>query len=187
MFITSDLFPAFHSETKTMVFVDGENLAIRYADELKVRKIGSIASVQYLKNVYVWSNRFYGQLHRNAKTIRIHYYTSVQGDRVRLDEVTAQLRNLRIEQPSVFAKKSGHRSKRVDISLATDMLLHAARRNYESAVLVAGDEDYVPLVRAVKAEGCRVFLWFIENGLSPILEQSVDRFFNIEDYLFTPD
>lgn len=167
-----------------MVFVDGENLAIRYGDELKVRDAKPISEVAYDPSVYVWSPRFYNPLHLRAKTIRTHYYTSVQGDQMRIDKAIDDLRKLNIEHPSVFQRKSNARSKQVDISLCTDMLLHAARKNYETAVLVAGDEDYVPLVKAVKSEGRRVILWFISNGLSPVLQRSVDLFFNIEDYLF---
>ncbi len=167
-----------------MVFVDGENLAIRYGDELKSRNAKVIPDVVYDPNVYVWSNRFYGPLHRGAKTIRTHYYTSVQGDQPRIEKVIDDLRKVYIEHPSVFQRKSNNRSKQVDISLCTDMLLHATRKNYDTAVLVAGDEDYVPLVKAVKSEGRRVILWFISNGLSPVLQRNVDLYCGLEDYLF---
>jgi uncharacterized LabA/DUF88 family protein len=65
------------------------------------------------------------------------------------------------------------------------MLSHAFRKNYDIAVLVAGDEDYVPLVKAVQSEGCRVYLWFLENGLSPFLKRTVDRFTDIEEIFFS--
>ena len=69
-------------------------------------------------------------------------------------------------------------------SLATDILVHAARKNYDIVVLVAGDEDYVPLVDAVKGEGRRVFLWFLEDGLSPVLKRSADYYSDIGQVLF---
>ena len=92
-----------------------------------------------------------------------------------------------IETPRVFKKIKGSRTKRVDISLATDMLCHAARKNYEVAVLIAGDEDYVPLVEAVKAEGHRMLLWFLEDGLSPVLRRSADYYQNIGKILFSSE
>ena len=92
-----------------------------------------------------------------------------------------------LEAPRVFKKEKGERAKRVDISLATDMLTHAHRKNYVVAVLVAGDEDYIPLVDAVMAEGHRVFLWFFEEGLSPILKRRVDHFFDISKFLFSDE
>ena len=72
----------------------------------------------------------------------------------------------------------------MDITLATDMLLHATRKHYDVAVLVAGDEDYVPLVRAVQGEGARVYVWFFSNGLSPALRMAADRYVNLDEFLF---
>ena len=71
--------------------------------------------------------------------------------------------------------------KGVDISLAVDMLSHAHRKNYALAILIAGDADYVPLVKAVKAEGSRVFVWFFDEryGLSRDLRMSADHYAEI--------
>lgn len=49
----------------------------------------------------------------------------------------------------MFKKSKTRGSKQVDISLSVDMLMHANRKNYVVAVLVAGDEDYAPLVDTV--------------------------------------
>jgi uncharacterized LabA/DUF88 family protein len=89
-----------------------------------------------------------------------------------------------IETPCVFKKNKTRGSKRVDISLTTDMLLHASRRNYDIAVLIAGDEDYVPVVQAVKLEGRRVLLWFIEDGLNPLLKKAADSYADLGIILF---
>ena len=85
------------------------------------------------------------------------------GDPPKLKEVREQLKQAGFEAPNVFPKDKTKGSKRVDISLTTDMLLYAARKHYDIAILVAGDEDYVPLVRAVKGEGARVHVWFLSN------------------------
>jgi uncharacterized LabA/DUF88 family protein len=87
------------------------------------------------------------------------------------------------ETPRVFPKHKTKGSKRVDISLATDMLIHAARKHYDIAVLVAGDEDYVPLVRAVKSEGARVHVWFLRGGLNPQLRHESDYFVDLDEFL----
>jgi uncharacterized protein (TIGR00288 family) len=72
----------------------------------------------------------------------------------------------------------------VDITLATEMLGHAHRKNYDIAVLVAGDEDYVPLAEAVKREGRQVVLWFVKDGLSPALQGAADHFWDLGELLF---
>jgi uncharacterized LabA/DUF88 family protein len=49
--------------------------------------------------------------------------------------------------------------KRVDILLAVDMLSHAARQNFATAALVAGDQDFVPLVESLLNMGIFVELY----------------------------
>ena len=46
--------------------------------------------------------------------------------------------------------------KGVDIQLATDMITHSFKNNYDVAVLVAGDNDYVGALQAVKDNGKNV-------------------------------
>jgi len=72
----------------------------------------------------------------------------------------------------------------VDITLATDMLSHAFNDNYEVVVLVAGDEDYVPLVQEVKRTGKQVALWFLQDGLSRHLKRECDFFLDLQYYLY---
>ena len=79
----------------------------------------------------------------------------------------------------VYQGRPNRRSKRVDITLATDMLLHATRNNYDIAVLVAGDEDYVPLVEAVQGEGRGVHVWAVPDGLSPRLKHAADEYYDL--------
>lgn len=40
--------------------------------------------------------------------------------------------------------------KGIDVRLATDMLTHAFRHNYDAAILVSGDNDFADAVQAVK-------------------------------------
>lgn len=172
--------------SKAMVFVDGENLAIRYKNVLG----GTLPEehVTFLEDIFVWSRFANIPYHEHCEVIRKYYYTVVQGDELKVEDVEAQLKSIGIEAPRVFKKKRGRSTKRVDITLATDMLIHAHRGHYDTAILVAGDEDYVPLVRAVKNEGCRVVLWFFEDdlGLSKKLAMEADYLFDISYFLCKP-
>jgi NYN domain len=178
------LIPYLTDNARAMVFVDGENLAIRYGSMLKTRATPPCSHVQYEPNVFVWSQRLNSGSGGTA-IVRRHYYTSVQGDEVRLNDVAARLKLAGLEAPRVFKKDKSKGSKRVDISLSTDMLLHATRRHYDIAVLVAGDEDYVPLVQAVQGEGARVHVWFVPDGLSSALHHQADSYFDLADVLFS--
>jgi uncharacterized LabA/DUF88 family protein len=169
-----------------MVFVDGENLAIRYGNMLREETKTRPSHVSYEPNIFVWSTGL-NNICVYGAVFRKYYYTSVQGDDAFIARVEDSLKTAGIEQPKVFKKTKGRASKRVDISLATDMLTNAAQNNYEVAVLVAGDEDYVPLVEGVKQQGCRVHLWFLKDGLSPALRRIADHYADIGDVLFSPE
>jgi uncharacterized LabA/DUF88 family protein len=168
-----------------MVFVDGENLSIRWKEQLGGQDLPS--HVIHEKDVFVWSKYLNMRRHVHCNIIRKYYYTSATGDSNNRDRIFDMLQSLEIEAPSVFPRTKSKGSKRVDITLSVDMLTHAYFKNYDAAVLVAGDEDYVPLVQAVKNVGRRVFLWFVDSGLSPALKRSADYYFDIAKVLCKPD
>jgi len=165
------------SNIRVMLFVDGENLSIRCGAMIKTGRYTMGPNSKIRPDIYVWNPQLSGdQVVDRGGIIRTHYYTAVQGDHPLVEEVAKELKDLGISAPRVFKKAKNTRSKRVDISLATDMLLHATRRNYDIAVLVAGDEDYVPLIQAVQSEGRGVHLWALPDGLSPALVQAADEY-----------
>ena len=182
---SSLVFPRNLGNTRVMIFVDGENLAIRYGAMLENDE--PYRHVHFKKDTYVWSDYLNIPNQKGIEVIRSHYYTSLTGDQEKIESVQDYLIDLGIKSPKVFKKVRNRRSKRVDISLSVDMLKHAHRKNYDIAILVAGDEDYVPLVEAVKDEGCRVFLWFLSDGLSESLKRGVDHYFNLDYALFNPE
>jgi uncharacterized LabA/DUF88 family protein len=61
---------------------------------------------------------------------------------------------------TVFAEKG------VDIGLATKMLTLGMNRAYETAILVAGDRDYLETVKFIKGLGLRVEIVSWRSGLS---------------------
>ena len=85
----------------TMVFVDGENFAIRYKDLAKQRGIDMQPSSLYEPDVFVWSD-ILNTLCDDAGTLRKHYYTSVNEGRRR--EIEDRLKAVGIEAPYVFKK-----------------------------------------------------------------------------------
>src|SRR5262245_20195306 len=76
---------------------------------------------------------------------RCYYYTCAPGDPLALETVHDTLAKEGFS-PVVMHKAKGTRAKGVDISLTKDMLVQAFLQNYQVAVLIAGDGDFVPLV-----------------------------------------
>ena len=75
--------------------------------------------------------------------------------------------------------------KRVDVMMAVDMVLLAAKHRVDRIVLLTGDSDAIPAVEAVKAEGVIVTLLHgsLQGRASPSRElyQIVDERFEIDN------
>lgn len=60
--------------------------------------------------------------------------------------------------------------KGVDVGLATKMLILGVNRAYETAILIAGDRDYLETVQFVKNLGLRVEVISWKSALAPEIE-----------------
>lgn len=115
-----------------------------------------------------------------AQAIRSYYYTSVVGDTNKIKKIRTSLWNIGFH-PEIFKKdKKNTKAKGVDIALSKDLLVNAFYNNYDVAVLIAGDGDYVPLVQEVKRLGKVVCTAFFNIGLNEELKLSSDWFFDLE-------
>lgn len=65
--------------------------------------------------------------------------------------------------------------KGIDIKIATDMLVHGFRGNYDTAVLVSEDTDFADAVQAVKDLGRHVEVALIKAKGSQKLREVADR------------
>jgi uncharacterized LabA/DUF88 family protein len=179
--------PLQYVPARWMQFVDGENLTIRTQKLLEGKSIRLPDSEDYKRDCFFvplqHANQGFGTRPELVEIwpFRSCYYTSCVGDDSTLLEVRRQLRKLGFE-PNAFKKSSrATKTKGVDIALTKDMLSHAFRGNYESAILVAGDGDYVPLVEEVKRLGKRVHVRFMEEYTDGELKLSADSFQDISE------
>jgi uncharacterized LabA/DUF88 family protein len=180
-----------------MSFFDGENLTIRAQEIASTGGTGGVDLVEgpyFMRDTFVWvptlmatraldsTNEMTLPLQRHA--VRAYYYTSVKGDEEKIRRVEKDLFEIGFA-PKVFKRSKTRGSKAVDITLATDMLSHAYRDNYDVAFLVAGDGDYVPLVEEVKRLGKVVYVSFFKgSGLNEDLELASDTFFYLDDFFW---
>jgi uncharacterized LabA/DUF88 family protein len=113
------------------------------------------------------------------------FFTAMTGDDPSIADVQKLIWSAGF-QPRVFKKREG-RSKGVDISLATEVLSNAYKDNYDVAVLVAGDADYVPMVEEVKRQGKIVYVSFFgdaDQGAKDELRLAADDFLPIGSAFF---
>lgn len=139
---------------RVMIFIDGSNLY----HSLK----------NFFKRTDIDIGKLGNKLLDKRRLIRIYYYNAKVG----LKEEPGRYR----DQQAFFASVSAipycelrlgrlvyinwpntpPYEKGVDIQLATDMITHSFKNNYDVAILVAGDNDYVGALQAVKDNGKNV-------------------------------
>jgi hypothetical protein len=177
-----------------MMFVDGENWTIQAEDVAKSANVPLIEGPFYRPHVYMWfpgepgtagyagSDSWSRDLWAGlaSRAVRAYYYTSTTGGEQRAKKCREALWHLDFT-PHVFTKPAGTRSKEVDITLASDLLGHAYGSHFDTAVLVAGDRDYVPLVHHLKRLGKVVVVIFFRAKVSPELRLAADQFSGIDD------
>ncbi|MBI2040627.1 MAG: NYN domain-containing protein [DPANN group archaeon] len=67
-----------------------------------------------------------------------------------------------------------YKDKGVDLKMAIDMLSHAASKNFDTAIIVTGDGDFVEAVSAIKKFGLHVEHVYFKDR-SQALQQSCDK------------
>ena len=70
---------------------------------------------------------------------------------------------------------SGVIEKKVDINIAIDMVSLAYEKIYDTAVLVTGDGDFVPVVKKIKKLGKNVELWAFKYSLANALKEEIEQ------------
>ena len=137
-----------------MIFIDGSNMY----HSLK----------NYFRRTDLDVGRFSNRLLEKRRLVRVYYYNAKVGQKEEPERYKDQQKffdgiatipytELRLGR-LVYNNwpNSPPYEKGVDIQLATDMITHSFKDNYDVAILVAGDTDYVGALQAVKDNGKNV-------------------------------
>lgn len=139
---------------RVMIFIDGSNLYHSLKSNFKRTDIDM--------------GKFSNRLLDKRRLIRIYYYNATVGRKEEPERYHDQQSFFAsIKTIPYFELRLGRLvymnwpsappyEKGVDIQLTTDLLTHGYKNNYDVAVLVAGDSDYVGALQAVKDNGKHV-------------------------------
>ena len=90
----------------------------------------------------------------------------------------------RVIAPADTPEEAGPQQKEADVMLATELLVQAFHDSYDTAIVVSGDRDFLPAIRAVQGMGKRVEVAALRGTYSPRLVESVDRFHVLDEMPF---
>jgi uncharacterized LabA/DUF88 family protein len=164
---------------RVMIFIDGSNLYHSLRN--------------YFKRADLDIGRFCRKLLNRRQLIRIYYYNAKVGQKQEPELYKQQqaffaginaipyteLRLGRLVYTSNWPSAPPY-EKGTDVQLATDMITHSYKSNYDVAILVAGDNDFAGAVQAVKDNGKHVEVaLFGKQGTSQQLRAAADRVITI--------
>lgn len=178
---------------RVMIFIDGGYLRRNFENIYKHQRIN-------FAGLYVLLKRLAIEERRRPEVIRVYYYDSKADPIENPSEFKKQGEYFSgIEEHGVYevklsrikkAGKSGEKKKQkgADVLLAVDMITKALMNHYDIAILLAGDDDFLDLVRAVKSfTDKRVYGAFYPDHISEDLRKAYDKKLQLTKKLLDDD
>ena len=159
-----------NKENRVMIFIDLRNILSSVAmsqsfpfktDFYSLARL--LAGNRNVLAAYVFDGTMGDDEDSAARTRKFHDYLRYNGFRV-------------IERNSV----EGREQKEVDVAMACEMLVHALRDNYDVAIVISGDRDFVPAIQHVQSAGKIVEVAAFRNSASEELRRTADKYIELE-------
>ncbi|MDE1852226.1 MAG: NYN domain-containing protein [Thaumarchaeota archaeon] len=158
-----------------MVFIDGGYLRKQLRDFFGDDSINYDLLIDVLRRDTMYGPRF-------PQLVRAYYYDALPdpsepGYQKQEEYIRKVKDNDFVEARLGRVKRSqeGARQKGVDALIAIDMLSKAYEDHFDVAVLLAGDDDFLDLVRAVKNAGKQIYGAFFPEHIARTLQDEFDR------------
>lgn len=189
---------SYHPKTRTILFVDGENMLLRFEDSMRSGGFKITEGAIYKKDQYLWHPNLISQ--NQLYPFRAHYYSTAVGDEDSLENLRNEISCIDFHTmafgkhqkyqliPRIFKKeKRSTKTKSVDINLVTDILRYAHSRSVDQVVVVSGDGDFIPVYEEVQRLGITVTVMAFSNGLNKFIKPRVDSFFDLDPFFLLPN
>jgi uncharacterized LabA/DUF88 family protein len=185
---------------RLMLFIDGENLVMRYQDMISHGFVTREDNIFYKKDTFLWSSNIPlptpNPKLTNIDIVRAYYYTCVAGGIEKQEEIenvirktelprTSTLGNSQMLFPVVYKKsRQNVKAKGVDIRMTIDILSHTYNNNLDTVCFFTCDGDFEPVMKEVVDEGKNILLYSFSAGLNKNLLKVCDQHFCLDEYFF---
>lgn len=161
---------------RVMVFVDGSNIyhGLKAYNQAHGHDMGHGVRIDYDKLVRVLAD--------GRQLRRAYFYGSYaqEGDPSWSFFETLSYGSFKVRPFPLRAVAQTYVEKGVDMNITLDMMLHASRQHLDTAILVSGSSDYLPLLETVQDMGIRVEVAAFRESTSPRLIKAADQYINVE-------
>ena len=196
------------NHSKTVVIVDGENLAIRYKAMIEEHHKAK-DNIIYEKDIFVWSPDLFQHHNTEKNILRISYFTCVTGDGVRLKELNGKIGKIKYSctvgfvgsgggrlggiktivdegtlNPRLFTKQRGQKSKKIDIAMVIDAINYSMLDNIDEIHIMSGDSDFVPIIQEIMRRGKKVTVSSFSSGVTDEMRHTPDTYECLDECFF---
>lgn len=160
---------SFDANDRVMIFIDVRNLMSSARKDSSFAMVDFVFLARHLKGprkliaAYAFDSK--GILESEEGTRRFHDYLRYKGFRV-------------IARNGFDVEN--RQQKEVDVAMACQIVVHALKDNYDVAVVVSGDRDFLPAIQEVQAAGKRVEVAAFDNSFSEELRRAADVFIDLD-------
>jgi len=148
---------------KAMVFIDGTNLFYRLMTAKLSLNVNFTRIIQtFLKRRQLWRVYLYTIEQHLTQAKQFHKDFITDGIRVVLGE-------------GIPTQDGNVREKGVDALLVADVVYHAAAKNYDYALVVSTDTDFVQAIKRVEDFGCRTGVLGVCSDIPLRLKEACDE------------
>ena len=191
---------------ETLIFVDGENLTLRYQEMIRAGRVPAPGNV-HIQDCFVWNQRVLDDNLWNLK--RVSYYTSVSGSDEYVRQVREQIAAVRFNsrtgvvgarmggasyttrdgQIVPFVRKKSSRSRKesiCDIAITVDVMRACYRDHAKIIWLFSGDGDFLSLLNEIVHNGKSAYVSALSSGFNEDIRFAVDEFILLDKYFFLP-
>lgn len=152
---------------KTICFIDNAN--IFHGQQDAGWRIDWQKFAQHLgREEEIWQTYFFASAQDPPQPTEAGFYQFLK-EQLRWEVAIYPLGQKTFNCPNCDCKHTTPAEKGVDVGLATKMLMLGINQAYETAILVAGDRDYLETIKFLKGLGLRVEVMAWRDGLSQAL------------------
>ena len=167
-------------------FVDGGYFRTQ-AKNLGIDYPNPHSTIEYIMSTHVREMGGFSPTMSSVFTRRMYFYDATDPELgspdTNIDKYWEEIERLHDTEVR-FGTIRGTRNRRqkgVDILLAVDMLVGSFNNLFDIAVLVSGDEDFVPLVVEVQRRGISVVVAAVSSTTSAELRRVADRYIDLSE------
>lgn len=154
---------------RAMMFIDGANVfhsCKNFREDYKI---------DYVK--------LRDELTKDYDLIRAYFYEGVKpdDDSKRSFHKALKAQGFHVETRPLVKRSGSFMEKGVDVMLTTELLTHTFKDNFDIAVIVGGDQDYIVALKEIKREGKRIVMSCFKNSFSNEIQEIADEAIFIDE------